>query len=95
MDPVDDPGTGGRDDSRLRGEGPSTPDAGAAVAHALGWLVGRCVGDCIITRAEIQGLLSNLLYTNSPPAGDTKLTTWAKANGATLGRRYASELARR
>ena len=39
--------------------------------------------------------MANLLCTDSPPAGATKLTDWAKANAGVLGRRYASELARR
>ena len=39
--------------------------------------------------------MANLLYVDSPPAGTTRLTDWARANVATLGRRYASELARR
>jgi uncharacterized protein YbjT (DUF2867 family) len=60
-----------------------------------GWLVGKCVGDVLITRAEIEGLMQGLLCTNSPPAGSTKLTEWARAHADTLGRHYASELARR
>lgn len=60
----------------------------------VGWIVGRLVGDVTITRAEIDGLMSDLLYTNSPPAGETKLTDWAKAHADTLGVKYASELAR-
>jgi len=66
-----------------------------SLGYALGWLIGRFTGDVVITREEIQGLMQNLLCTNSPPAGTTRLTDWARANAATLGRRYASELARR
>ncbi len=70
-----------------------------SVPPALGYLfaavLGRIVGDTIITREEIEGLMQNLLFTNSPPAGETRLTTWAEQNAATLGIRYASELARR
>jgi len=29
-----------------------------------------------ITRPEIEGLMANLLYVTSPPAGKTKLTDW-------------------
>jgi len=32
---------------------------------------------------------------DSPPAGQTKLTDWARQNATVLGRRYASELGRR
>jgi len=69
------------------------------VPPALGYLfaavLGRIVGDTIVTREEIEGLMQNLLFTNSPPAGETRLTDWARQNAATLGIRYASELARR
>jgi uncharacterized protein YbjT (DUF2867 family) len=66
-----------------------------ALGYWLGWVVGKIVGDITITRGEIQGLMADLLYTNSPPAGSTKLTDWARANAATLGQHYANELARR
>ena len=66
---------------------------------SLGWLVGRVagtfLGDVVLTRAEIAGLMANLLCTDSPPAGTTSLTGWARQHADTLGRRYASELARR
>lgn len=63
--------------------------------YAVGSLVSRAQGDVFITRAEIDGLMQNLLVTNSPPAGKTRLTDWAKENAAMLGVKYASELARR
>lgn len=66
-----------------------------SIGYALGKLTGWLVGDVIITRDEIKGLMADLLYTNSPPAGKTRLTDWASANAATLGYEYASELARR
>ncbi|MEK7448526.1 MAG: NmrA family NAD(P)-binding protein [Planctomycetota bacterium] len=63
--------------------------------YCFGFLIGKLVGDVIITREEIEGLMSNLLYTDSPPAGKIKLTEWIKNNATTLGRQYASELQRR
>ncbi len=69
------------------------------VPPSLGWVAGEAigllVGDVLITRDEIDGLMADLLYTTSQPAGTTKLTDWARAHAAELGRRYASELARR
>ncbi len=59
------------------------------------WLVGRLVGDVVVTRQEIRGLMADLLYTDAPPAGRTKLTVWATEHADELGVRYASELARR
>ncbi len=57
--------------------------------------LGRLMGDVMITRDEIKGLMADLLYVDSPPAGETKLTEWARRHADHLGRRYASELARR
>ena len=39
--------------------------------------------------------MQGLLATDSEPAGQTKLYTWAREHAATLGRRYATELGRR
>jgi hypothetical protein len=39
--------------------------------------------------------MAELLYVTTLPTGRTALTTWMKANAATLGRVYASELDRR
>ena len=66
-----------------------------ALGYLAGLLIGKLVGDVLITRDEIDGLMQDLLYTPSPPAGTTRLTDWAKAHADTLGQRYASELARR
>ncbi|MGO8927839.1 MAG: SDR family oxidoreductase [Limisphaerales bacterium] len=66
-----------------------------SLGYASGWLIGTFTGDVMITREEIRGLMQNLLCTKSPPAGSTRLTNWARANAATLGQHYASELARR
>jgi len=63
--------------------------------YLVGALVGRAVGDVMITREEIAGLMAGLLCTDSPPAGETRLTAWAAAHADQLGRRYASEMARR
>ncbi len=65
------------------------------VAYAAGWLLGRLLRDIVITRDEIEGLMAGLLCTDSPPAGQRKLSDWARQNADTLGRRYASELGRR
>jgi NADH dehydrogenase len=66
-----------------------------SLGYAVGSLVGRMVDDVIITREEIEGLMADLLYVDSPPAGDTRLTEWAARHKETLGSHYTSELARR
>ena len=58
-------------------------------------LIGRIVGDVMLTRDEIDALCADLLWTPGPATGTTRLTDWARENAATLGRRYANELARR
>ncbi len=61
----------------------------------VGSILGKCVGDVMITREEIKGLMADLLSVDSPPAGTTRLTSWIRKHADTLGRRYTSELARR
>jgi NADH dehydrogenase len=63
--------------------------------YTFGWLLGKLVGDVVITKDEIEGLMADLLYVDAPPAGRTVLTEWVKTHAGTLGRRYTSELARR
>jgi NADH dehydrogenase len=65
------------------------------IGYWSGWLIGKLMGDVLITRDEISGLMQNLLYTSSPPTGSTKLSDWAREHAATLGFHYASELRRR
>jgi len=67
----------------------------ARSGYILGKAIGRMLGDILLTRDEIDGLMAGLLCTDSPPVGTTKLTDWARANASSLGARYASELARR
>jgi len=66
-----------------------------ALAFIAGRIIGRLVGDVFVTREEIQGLMSGLLYVEAPPAGRTKLTDWAARNFDALGKKYAGELPRR
>jgi NADH dehydrogenase len=67
----------------------------APIAYAAGWAMGKTMGDVMITWDEVKGLMSDLLWTASPPAGATKLSEWTRAHADELGVRYASELARR
>ena len=66
-----------------------------AIGFAAAWVMGKLVGDVMITWEEIKGLMAGLLCVESPPAGPTKLTDWARDRSETLGLRYTSELARR
>ncbi len=66
-----------------------------ACGYWVGRLIGGLMGDVTVTREEIRGLMADLLCTDSPPAGTTKLTDWARDHRTTLGVHYASELSRR
>jgi len=70
-----------------------------AVSPGLGYwacrMVGLFVGDVVITREEIRGLMEGRLCVDAPPLGATKLTDWIDHHRDTLGRRYTSEMARR
>ena len=57
-------------------------------------VVGRIVGDVVLTREEIEGLISNLLVSNHPSTGRTSFSAWIEQNGAALGAGYSSELKR-
>jgi NADH dehydrogenase len=65
------------------------------IGYLTGLIIGKFVNDIMITKEEIEGLMTNLLYVQSLPTGNTKLTEWAKKHSDTLGLRYTSELARR
>jgi NADH dehydrogenase len=70
---------------------PVPPELGYWACRLLGLLV----GDVVITREEIRGLMENRLYVEAPPLGTTTLTGWMERHKDTLGQRYTSELARR
>lgn len=69
------------------------------VRPRLGYWISKAlnpfVGDVIITREEIEGLMRGLLWSREPSLGTTKLSDWAAAQRDALGRRYASEVGRR
>lgn len=65
------------------------PGMAVCAAKIIGWFL----GDVILTEQEAEGLMSNLLISDKPPTGKTRFIEWLKDHSATLGRRYASELA--
>jgi NADH dehydrogenase len=52
------------------------------------------VGDVMLTPEEVDGLMANLLISNEPPLCKTSLRTWLEENKSSVGKNYASELAR-
>jgi NADH dehydrogenase len=63
--------------------------------YAAAWAIGCLMRDVVITKDEMEGLMANLLCVDAPAAGATALSDWVRTNAPTLGRKYASELAKR
>jgi NADH dehydrogenase len=68
--------------------------APATAAFALGTVIGRAVGDVLVTRDELRGLMADLLVSAGPPTAETSFRAWVAEHANELGREYASELAR-
>jgi len=73
----------------------------ALLMHGPPWMallgaraMGLVLGDVMLTRDELDGLMANLLVSNDIPTGTTKLSEWIAANAGTLGKRYAHEIGR-
>ena len=64
------------------------------LALALSWTLSRLVGDVMLTRDELAGLMEDLLMTESPPNAERRLSEWVRENAEGLGREYVSELRR-
>ena len=76
------------------GRSPKLVHVGPRTALRTLQLVGRVLGDVILTPQEIEGLMANLLVSKSPPLGATRFTEWLSRNASTVGGRYTSELQR-
>jgi uncharacterized protein YbjT (DUF2867 family) len=68
--------------------------AGPTVTLSLLRILEPFVGDVILTREEIVSLMADLLDSNHPPTGPTRLSDWLAQNRLTVGTKYASELKR-
>ena len=64
------------------------------LALLLSRLTGYAVRDVVLTRDEIEGLMANLLVSDGPSTGQTRLSDWLEQNADTVGATYASELRR-
>lgn len=64
------------------------------LALAAARLISLFVGDVMLTRDEVDGLMAGLLVSSEPPRGLTHLAGWLAKNKDTVGLRYASEMAR-
>ena len=68
--------------------------ANPGLAFYAAKLIEPVVGDVLITRDEIAGLMANLLISQKPPTGHTHLGNWLEQNVDSVGKKYASELNR-
>jgi len=57
-------------------------------------LIGYLVKDVVITKDEIDGLMSNLLISEGIPKGHTRLSEWLAQNAKSVGIKYISDLKR-
>ncbi len=64
------------------------------VAYLCTLVTGWFVGDVVLTWDEYRGLISNLLASHGPSVGQTSLSQWLAENADSVGRKYASEVAR-
>jgi uncharacterized protein YbjT (DUF2867 family) len=60
----------------------------------LGQLIGLALGDILLTRDELRGLMDELLTSKQAPNGTTRFPDWLKSHGDELGSAYSSELHR-
>ncbi len=65
-----------------------------ALALLAAQTLGLFLGDVLLTRDEVAGLMANLLVSSQPPLGKTHLADWLEANKASVGKHYVSELRR-
>jgi NADH dehydrogenase len=66
-----------------------------SIAYMATLLTGWMVRDVVLTWEEYQGLTENLLASDGPATGETRLSEWLAKHGVSVGRKYASEVARR
>jgi len=57
-------------------------------------MLGTILGDVLLTKEEIDGLMADLLVSHQPATGKTKLSEWLRGPGKNSGRTYSSELKR-
>jgi uncharacterized protein YbjT (DUF2867 family) len=55
-------------------------------------LIGRAMGDIVLTGEEIEALTANLLVSRHPATGRTRFSEWLAQNANRLGKGYISEV---
>jgi uncharacterized protein YbjT (DUF2867 family) len=65
-----------------------------SLALTMARLVSVMTKDSVLTRQELDGLMTNKLVSVGAPTARTLFSRWVKENAGSLGVRYSSELAR-
>jgi uncharacterized protein YbjT (DUF2867 family) len=64
------------------------------IAYLCSKMIGCVVRDVVLIWDEVEGIQANLLVSDGPPTGETRLSEWLEQNADEVGKRYASELKR-
>ncbi len=64
------------------------------LAYSLAKLIGYAVRDVVITRDEVNGLMSNLLVSQGEPTATMRFSMWLNQNAGIIGTKYISSLER-
>jgi NADH dehydrogenase len=64
------------------------------LAYLLSKMIGLLVRDVVLIWDEVEGIQANLLVSDEPPTGETRLSDWLEQNADSVGKHYASELKR-
>ncbi len=60
----------------------------------LGKIIGLAIGDIVLIKEELEGLMDGLLTSKQAPNGATRFSEWLEANKDIVGKAYTSELGR-
>lgn len=69
-------------------------DVSPGAVLAASGVLGRVVGDVVLTDQELEGLRANLLISEQPATGPSLLSAWLRRHAHQVGRTWASELGR-
>ncbi len=64
------------------------------LALVMSQFISLLVRDVILTQEEVGGLMADLLVSDNPPTGRTRLSEWLEKNTDVVGKHYASEVQR-
>ncbi len=65
-----------------------------SLVPAATWGIGAALGDVLLTREELTGLMAELVTTDGPATGRVAFSRWLVEHAAELGREWASEVGR-